>query len=306
MSEVQGLALTAIGVQFSILANSAIKTVTGVPVTQAMQLRFILQFLCTGSLALVFKYRGHDVHFLGKPDHRVMLLGRAISFAGAIVCLWTALRLLPVGIATTTLYLYPVFTGILANFTLRESLGWRFWVQAAISFIGVILTAAPGFASGGSSDATRGIVLVLTAACCFATANCLVRALKGAQTIEVQFFTDTVMAFVVMPTTLLLNGEFFDWTSWQGIDLLKLTGATAAGLTALLIVIRGHQLAEASKATLFTYLEIPGSYVMQILGFHDFPSGQQFFGAGLIVTAAMVRFWYEATTARKVDPLLKT
>jgi len=246
------------------------------------------------------KSRGHDIHLLGQPAHRLLLLGRAVSFALAITCLWTALRLLPVGMCTTILYVYPVFTGILANFFLKEKLGWQFWVQAAVSFIGVLLTTASGLSNGNSNN-QRGLVLVFFAALSFASANCLVRALKTAQTIEVQFFTDSIMAFVAMPITLLATGNMSDWNGWQGDDFPKLVGATAAGLTALLIVIRGHQLASASKATLFTYLEIPGSYVVQAVAFEDAPTGQQLLGAGLIVGAAMTRFWYEATNTVKVD-----
>eukprot|EP00413_Alexandrium_margalefii_P016635 CAMPEP_0204546590 /NCGR_PEP_ID=MMETSP0661-20131031/22150_1 /ASSEMBLY_ACC=CAM_ASM_000606 /TAXON_ID=109239 /ORGANISM="Alexandrium margalefi, Strain AMGDE01CS-322" /LENGTH=61 /DNA_ID=CAMNT_0051553425 /DNA_START=13 /DNA_END=194 /DNA_ORIENTATION=+ len=57
-AEVKGLALTAFGVQFSVLANSAMKTVVGVPVVQAMQLRFCIQWVITTTTSLVLRHRG--------------------------------------------------------------------------------------------------------------------------------------------------------------------------------------------------------------------------------------------------------
>lgn len=297
--EVQGLALIAMGVQFSTVANSAMKTVSDVPVTQAVQLRFIIQFLCSGSVALVMRKRGQDIRLTGQPAHRAFLVARAVSLGLALVCLWTALRVMPIGIATTILYLYPAFTGILAKLFLREDLGWRFWLQASVSFAGVVLTTFATLSSGSVS--MLGVCLVLVSAPCFAVTNCLTRTLKGAQTIEVQFFTDTIMAFVIMPTFLVAKGEMFDWTAWNQLDFVKLVGATAAGLTALLIVIRGQQMAAASKATLFAYLEIPGSYVMQLMAFDDIPSPEQMMGAGLIVSAALSRFAYEARSEARSE-----
>mmetsp|Transcript_54502 Transcript_54502/g.137589 ORF Transcript_54502/g.137589 Transcript_54502/m.137589 type:complete len:346 (+) Transcript_54502:99-1136(+) len=310
--EVTGLALTAFGVQFSVFSNSLMKTINTVPVLQAMQVRFLIQWCFTASAGLCLQRRGHQVHLLGKPETRVLLLGRAAFFATAILSLWTALRMMPVGDATTIVYLYPVICGLLANRFLAESLGWQFWAQAATCCVGVLLVTGLGFSGAGEGSYDTGAALALVAAFGFASTNCCVRALKDVQTIEIQLFTDSLMAFVAMPCTLLLTGNAMDWTGWHSGVLLRLAGATMFGLTALLIVILGHQLAPASKATLFTYLEVPSAFLVQMLAFGEVPGPQKACGAALILAAGLHRFLAEAAkapaAASKVDarPLLTT
>jgi len=304
--ELQGLALTAFGVQFSVLANSLIKTVSTVPVVQAMQVRFLIQWSLTASTSLVLRYQGKPIYFLGKPGHRLLLLCRALCFAVALLSSWSALRLIPVGDSTTIVYLYPVICGILANRFLKEPLGFSFWSQAGICCAGVLCVTGAGFLDVSSGSYQKGALLALVAAFGFASTNCLVRALKDVQTFEIQLFTDSVMAFLVMPLMLMATGNASDWSGWNLNVFGRLAGATGFGLCALLIVLLGHQLAPASKATLFTYLEVPSAFVVQSLAFGEVPGLQKTCGALLILLAAVYRFWDEASKSRKdtEDPLL--
>jgi len=299
--ELLGLALTAFGVQFSVGANSLVKTVNNVPVLQAMQLRFLVQFCFTLSAGLVWRCSGRPLNLLGQPQHRLMLLGRAVFFAIAILSSWSALRELPVGNSTTIVYLYPAICGILANRFLGENLGLQFWSQAGICFAGVLLVTGGGAHDLGLSY-YRGVMLAMLASFSFAATNCFVRALRGAETIEVQLFTDIVMAFVVMPLCLIATSTVGDWSSWDANLFLRLLGATLFGLCALVIVVLGHQLAPASKATLFTYLEVPSSFLVQGLLFGRMPEAREAAGVLLILGAAIYRFWYEAKRATQMDP----
>ena len=155
IEETRGLALTHQGtyerpaskkkVQFSVFANSLIKTIHTVPVVQTMQVRFMIQCLITVTISLVMRRQGKSVHFLGRPGHRWLLLCRALCFASALTGSWTALRLIPVGDSTIIVYLYPVFTGLLARQFLQESLGWSFWCQAGTCCVGVLLVTGAAF-----------------------------------------------------------------------------------------------------------------------------------------------------------------
>jgi len=297
--ELWGLALTAFGVQFSVGANTLVKTVQNVPVLQAMQLRFLIQFCLTLTAGLVWRCSGRPVNLLGQPQHRLMLIGRAVFFAVAILSSWSALRELPVGNSTTIVYLYPAICGILANRFLGETLGWQFWSQAGICFAGVLLVTGGGAHDLGLSY-YRGAALALLAAFSFAATNCFVRALRGAETIEIQIFTDALMAFVAMPLCLVASSAAEDWSSWDTNLFVRLLGATLFGLCALIIVVLGHQLALASKATLFTYLEVPSSFLVQGLVFGRMPEVREAAGVLLILCAAVFRFWWEAKHAAQV------
>eukprot|EP00747_Dinoflagellata_sp_TGD_P170143 gnl/TRDRNA2_/TRDRNA2_200952_c0_seq1.p1 gnl/TRDRNA2_/TRDRNA2_200952_c0~~gnl/TRDRNA2_/TRDRNA2_200952_c0_seq1.p1 ORF type:complete len:353 (+),score=49.18 gnl/TRDRNA2_/TRDRNA2_200952_c0_seq1:61-1059(+) len=296
--EVYGLALVAVGVQFSVFANSLIKTINTVPVVQAMQVRFLISWLFTASTSMALRRQGRSIHFLGHPDHRRLLLGRATFFGTGLISSWTALRLIPVGDSTTIVYLYPMFTGILALWLLNEQLGCSFWSQALICFSGVLLVTAAGFAQTASASYQEGAALCLLAAFCYASANICLRMLKDAETVEVQLFNDSIMAFVIMPLTLLLTNNASDWSSWNFELFIRMGGATGCGLCALLLTVWGHQLAPASKVTLFTYLEVPTAFLVQTLWFGEAPGLQKEFGAALIVMAAIHRFALEASRAK--------
>merc|ERR550532_2702628 len=109
-----------------------------------------------------------------------------------------------------------------------------------------------------------------------------------------------------MPFTLLATGNASNWDDWNIHVFLRLAGATAFGLSALLTVILGQQLAPASKATLFTYLEVPSAFVVQMLAFGEVPSLQKALGGSVIVLAAVFRFWSDASKAKTAGetPLL--
>eukprot|EP00747_Dinoflagellata_sp_TGD_P084660 gnl/TRDRNA2_/TRDRNA2_162603_c0_seq1.p1 gnl/TRDRNA2_/TRDRNA2_162603_c0~~gnl/TRDRNA2_/TRDRNA2_162603_c0_seq1.p1 ORF type:complete len:284 (-),score=24.34 gnl/TRDRNA2_/TRDRNA2_162603_c0_seq1:192-1043(-) len=264
-----------------------------------MQVRFLIQWLITINVSLVMRWRGKPVHFLGRPGHRLLLFCRAFCFASALTCSWTALRLIPVGDSTIIVYLYPIFTGLLARQFLAESLGWSFWCQAGTCCTGVLLVTGAAFSQTSTDVYKEGAALSLLAALSYASANCCVRALKDAETIEIQLFNDTVMSYFVMPLVLAITGNASDWSAWDYDVLVRLVGATGFGLCALLIVLLGHQLAPASKATLFTYLEVPSAFVVQAVAFGEVPGLQKVLGACLIVVAALYRFWAEASQKKK-------
>lgn len=296
--EILGLLVIVFAVNCSVLANTFAKILSAVPVCQLMQARFLLQWCCSISFSLILKSRGHAINVTGVPGYKWLLAGRAIAFACAIGAMWCALRLLPVGRATAIVYLHPIVCGILARQFLSETLGHAFWIQAAVSCLGVCLVASAQDSSSPSSfsewsEEFQGVALATFACFCFAIGNCLVRLLPGAHPLEVQVYTDSFIGLIVMPVLLVASGSVYDWTSWNTDRVVKLCCFTAFGLGTSFLAINGFKMAPATKAALFMYVEVPIAFAMQVLFFGESPTGQTILGAACITLAAIARLFYE-------------
>lgn len=298
--EVLGVALIAGGVQCSVAANTVVKLLAAVPMLQLMQARFLLQWTCSASLCVGMKLCGQDIRLLGPPECRRFLLVRATTYTGALMALWCALRYLPVGEATAIVYLHPVLCGLMAHFLLHEPLGRIFWVQAGISCLGVALVADLSGALAAASSAAdvngqlMGKALALLACVCFASGNCVVRLMPRCHPLEVQVFTDSLIALVAMPVVLHLSGSAAELSIWTGTRAMLLVVFTTFGISTSFLAISGFKLAPATIAALFMYLEVPSSFAVQVFFFDQVPGPAAVCGALLITVAAAARLVYEA------------
>lgn len=298
-SKLHGLALTAVGVQFNVFANCIMKSVGNVPVIQLIQIRFLIQWVCTLGISIALRLLGKSNHFFGKPGNQRILLLRAICYAVALMSMWMALDLLPLGDLTVIVKLNPLICGILASCFLSEPLGWNFWGQAGISFAGILFVTGANFSESSTESYQQGAMLALLSAFGFAAMNICAAAVKrDAKPTEIQFYSDTAMAFVIAPVSLLLSADVFDWSSVNFNVLIRVAVATGFGLSNLLLTTWGLQLAPASTVSLFSFLEVPGAFAVQILALGEVLDYQKLFGSLLVVVAAAYIFWREASASR--------
>eukprot|EP00747_Dinoflagellata_sp_TGD_P168874 gnl/TRDRNA2_/TRDRNA2_196310_c0_seq1.p1 gnl/TRDRNA2_/TRDRNA2_196310_c0~~gnl/TRDRNA2_/TRDRNA2_196310_c0_seq1.p1 ORF type:complete len:315 (+),score=43.52 gnl/TRDRNA2_/TRDRNA2_196310_c0_seq1:86-1030(+) len=293
--EVTGLACVILAAQLSMLANTVVKMLSGVPMIHLMQARFMLQWVVTMSCCFAMWLSGRPVILFGRPGLRILLTVRALCNTAALGCLWYALALLPVGEATAIIYLGPVVCGVLAMFLLREQLGYRFALQAAVSCLGVVMVVNPFATASGHNPAAHdsqeylGIALAAAGCLCFATSNCLVRLLPGVQPLELQVYSDTLTAWIMLPLAQLVFPVPFDRGAWGEKQIYLLVLFTIFGLGASFCTIVGYGSASASKCAVFSYLEVPSSFASQVFFFGHMPSLMQISGAWLIVGAAVYR-----------------
>lgn len=254
---------------------------------------------------MALKLRGGDFNVMGPPGCKPFLLAHAAFVIGALMSVWSALRHLPVGEVTSCVYLHPIVCGLLAHGLLKEPLGKVFWAQAAVSCIGVTLiaNATPGSDAGGLGNSRLiGHGFAFSACFCFAAANCTVRSMPPCRPLEIQVFTDSLVALIAMPILLLfLNTGGVDWHQCTSETLSLLVVFTAFGLGTSVLAIAGFRMAPATIAALFMYLEVPGSFAVQVFIFKQVPSMIALTGAALITGAALVRLAHEAQRQRQLQ-----
>lgn len=99
-----------------------------------------------------------------RKDQLPLLLLLGIIFAGSSIGLFEAYNYIPSGLATTIIYLYPVFTALIMLF-LHKSPTPKTWVAIGVTLAGVILICLP---SGGVVLKIAGLVLSVMSALCYA------------------------------------------------------------------------------------------------------------------------------------------
>lgn len=153
--------------------------------------------------------------------------------------------------------------------------------------------------SEDSSISGLGKMLIFASCMCFASGNCIVRLMPRCQPLEVQVFTDSVIALVAMPVLLCVTGSFaIDVSVWNAEHLLLLAVLPVFGMCTSVLTISGFKMAPASIAALFMYLEVPSSFSVQVLFFREIPGLTAVCGAALISIAAVARLLYEARRTR--------
>lgn len=132
---------------------------SGVPVLVMLFFRYgISAAILAGWMFLKrepFKVNGKELRLLA-------VLGTL--FAGSSLFLFTSYEFIPSGLATTLVYLYPVFVALIMVF-LRFYPSWQTWLSIIATFGGILLLSTP---SAGTSIRVPGIVLAVLSALSYA------------------------------------------------------------------------------------------------------------------------------------------
>lgn len=132
---------------------------SGVPVLVMLFFRYGLSAVILAAWMLAkketFAVRQREVGLLA-------LLG--ILFACSSLFLFTSYEFIPSGLATTLVYLYPVFVALIMVF-LRFYPSWQTWLSIIATFGGILLLSSP---SAGTEIKLPGIVLAILSALSYA------------------------------------------------------------------------------------------------------------------------------------------
>ena len=91
----------------------------------------------------------------------LVLLG--LLFAGSSITLFCSYEYIPSGLATTLVYLYPVFVALIMVF-LKIYPSWQTWLSILATFGGILLLSAP---SGNVQIRLTGVLLAIGSALCY-------------------------------------------------------------------------------------------------------------------------------------------
>ncbi|MGL5137173.1 MAG: DMT family transporter [Beijerinckiaceae bacterium] len=212
-----------------------------------------------------------------RPRRPWLNLARIVTSVGALGCNFGAVIHLPMALATTIGFLRPFLLMALAALLLKEAIGGRAWVAAAIGFCGVIVAVGPTL-----EGSTLGVTLALCAVA-FGTLGVIsMRAMPDEPlTVMMVYYTLGLTICAGIPA-------FFYWTPVRSEDLPWLILIGAVSQLGQFFFLTSHRLASARTLAILSYAQLPMSAFAGWLWFAEQPTLAMLAGAGIVVSANLI------------------
>ncbi|MFA7433625.1 MAG: DMT family transporter [Gemmobacter sp.] len=219
--------------------------------------------LLAGPLALVWR-----------PRNLRAVAGRSALHGVALMIYFGCLAFLPVAQVAAGLFTAPIFVLLITRFVYGHKLGPARIAAAGIGFFGVVLVLSPALEGGIGGVEVPGAVMVLpvVAGAFYAMGNIATREWcmgESAVTLTLGFFVALGLAGALGLVVLALapqpvpggaagfvlrgwvrpDGGFLFWTAVQAVGSVVGVG----------LMVRGYQMAEASRVAIFEYVILPVS-----------------------------------------------
>lgn len=127
----------------------------GMPVTVMLMFRYLISVVL---LALIMGIRRESFRIEKKELPMLAILG--VLFAFSSIFLFASYKFIPAGLATTLVYLYPVFVALIMA-VMGFFPSWQTWLSIIATLGGIILLSSP---SRGTEIRPVGIVLAIISA----------------------------------------------------------------------------------------------------------------------------------------------
>lgn len=210
---------------------------------------------------------------------------RGVTGSLALVCVYYAVKHLPLAEATVLQYLYPPLTAALAAWLLHERLHSVVFVSLALGIVGIVLVAQPSALFGVHSEPASGLAIAaaIGGAVLSACAYVIVRKLGATEhpLVIVLYFP-----LVALPCSLPGLLDHFVWP--QGVEWLWLLGVGVATQTGQVSITKALSLDAASKTAAYSYVQVPLAALWGALFFDAWPNTYSALGALLILTGAVL------------------
>jgi drug/metabolite transporter (DMT)-like permease len=214
---------------------------------------------------------------------------RGALLLASSMCFVSALRALPLAVATAINYTTPVLVVVMAILFLAERP-----TPARIAFVIAGLTGMTLIVRPGSDLFQGAALLALAAAFFYAAYQVLTRKLHGENPRVLLFYPA-----VVGTTIMTLAAPGLDWPAQMPSTHVALI--ICGGLLGTLghfLFIHAFRYGPAAALTPFTYMQLVWATLFGWLVYHEFPDGWTFAGMGVIALSGLLITLHERRIAR--------
>lgn len=294
--ERSGILLALAGFSCLSLGDAVIKTMAGEwsPLAVAA-LRFAF-----GAIALSALLARNEGASGFRPSHPWLQVARGTCVAGASLCFFCAIYVMPLASAMALSFISPVLVALLSGPLLGEKVRPVVGLVSLIALGGVILVLRPSLAELGWVA-----LLPLGSASFFALLVIANRASAGqGSVLSMQAFAAAVAAPPLILAAVIghasgiasLQVAMPNWTIIARCAVVAFTASTAHWLTYL-----GTMRAGASTIAPTSYVQMLVATFMGWWWFDDVPDLLTLAGAGIIIGAGLVLWWSTPVTPRRAD-----
>lgn len=229
-----------------------------------------------------------------RPQNLRAVLARSAVHGAAMLCYFGALGFLPVPQVAAGLFTAPIFVLLISRFAYGEPVGPVRIGAVGLGFAGILLVLGPEAARLGPAAA----IPVLGGAL-YALGNVATRtwcAGEGAVTLTAGFFAMLGLfgalglgVLALFPQAgagtlgFILRGPVMP----SATVLFWIFVQAAGSLLGVGLMVKGYQLADASRVAVFEYIVLPAAVLWGFLLWHEVPGLREWAGMGLIWLAGM-------------------
>lgn len=295
--EMYGYFLILLSCLFYAVLWTAVRYVTsyrGIAVSALVFLRGFIQVVL--GLIWTFTLLDYKKVLIMQPSLLRLVILRGVLGSMAMATHFTAIRLIPIGIATTLFFTNPIITIFLSNLTLGERVGKREIIATVLSFTGVVFVAGPWDRLSSTKLNWVGLILALLGAALASGAYTAMRSVAP----QVSFMSN-VLSLGVCATMV---GVILSGTSIQS-ELSRDSKGTIfavigciAGFLGQCCVSEAYRYCRAGTGALMRNLDLPLVYLCGLFILDEIPKIFAVFGSFLVVLGSVI-LGFEALKRRR-------
>ena len=262
---------------FSLMTVCVKKIDNRIPIYELVFFRSLLSLFIT---SLIINKKNLNPWGKNKP----LLILRGILGTIALVCIFYAIKNMPLNISTVIQYTYPIFISIFAGILINEKITKNLIIASITGWLGILIILNPYQLSSLNIELDKFTVLIaFLGAISTALAYITVKKLSSTEDIFI-----IIKYFPLISVITLSPIVFFNWVTPNINDLIWIIGIgmfTQAGQTFLTIGIKNLQTSEAAT---INYLQVFFGSLWGILFFNEIININFIMGSSLVLLGTII------------------
>lgn len=262
---------------FSLMTVCVKKIDTRIPIYELVFFRSLLSLFIT---SMIINKKNLNPWGKNKP----LLILRGILGTIALVCIFYAIKNMPLNISTVIQYTYPIFISIFAGILINEKINKNLIIASITGWLGILIILNPYQLSSLNIELDKFTVLIaFLGAISTALAYITVKKLSLTEDIFI-----IIKYFPLISVITLSPIVFFNWVTPNINDLIWILGIgmfTQAGQTFLTIGLKKLPTSEAAR---INYLQVLFGYLWGILFFNELININFIVGAVLVLLGTII------------------
>ena len=216
--------------------------------------------------------------------NKPLLVLRGVLGTLALVCIFFAIRNMPLSISTVIQYTYPIFISIFSGIFIKEKITRNIIFSLIIGWTGILVIINPGQLSNINVEIENiSILIAFLGSICTALAYVTVKKLSFTEDIYVIIEYFPLVSLITLLPIVLIN-----WVTPNLNELLWIIGIglfTQLGQTFLTIGLKNSP---ASEASMINYLQVLFGSIWGILFFSEIININFLLGALLVLLGTII------------------
>ncbi len=248
-----------------------------IPIYELVFFRSLLSLIIT-----LFIINQKNINPWGK--NKQLLILRGVLGTLALVCIFYAIRNMPLSISTVIQYTYPIFISIFAGMFINEKITRNLVFALIIGWIGILIILNPTQLSNLNFEIENiSILIAFLGAICTALAYITVKKLSFTEDIYVIIEYFPLVSFITLSPIVFIN-----WVTPNWNELIWIIGIglfTQLGQTFLTIGLKNLP---ASEASTINYLQVLFGSIWGVLFFNELININFLLGALLVLLGTII------------------